>query len=315
MCLKLELQAQNGAWIAIPRTFLLLAYLDTCDNLPDYAVALQGINEISNITKSGLWTHFDLSAGNTTFQASIYRKRLIIYRILGKDPKDLKKTISEGLDFTSEARIIANTISSKLCGKCLSAIRTYSLIDCGDIKKPFFPAKKTSKHLSWIDDGLSTFYVRVYDSKRIKLGLVRVSRHLCVTYGLSEDMLQDLCNIIYEEFLYKDTEVDANMVFKLFDALGDYVLPMELNLYIQKIFYALAIFAALFAVSQNLTNDLFSLAAASPNAQPPYVMLFRGQEYEIGLAALAWLKALLSITFVIFLWAIVRQMVAKIVFR
>lgn len=250
----------DNIWSATLTDINVLAYMNTTENLPDYSDQISNIKDAQNIRKQGLWTWFNFARDGIVYNLAVYRKRLVINLNMPIGDTDKLLSLSEmielGLEKVQIMRIICTEIASTICRKALIDVRTFPLLSCEKFRLRKSKERFSTKEPKWIDDGLSTFYVRVYDSKKNRIGYIRVSRHLAICFSLSRRMKQDIVNLIHECFLYKPGEVYADQVFSLFDSLGKYVLPLEFNLFIQKAFYKLAIFGIVAALLISLTQAI-----------------------------------------------------------
>src|SRR5438552_6879167 len=52
----------------------------------------------------------------------------------------------------------------------------------------------------WQSDGITSFYMRLYDSSKGQPGFVRVSHHVVLCAGIGGRLLQDIVNLVYEKF-------------------------------------------------------------------------------------------------------------------
>lgn len=305
--------AEDLSWRARVTTYILLAHFQTAEDLPDYSARLQRMAFISEINDSGLWTLFKVYHPLIKCRGALYRKRLILY--FDADPYailSLQSIIENGLSLSEVFEKLAQLIGKELCGESLHSIKSYALVHCRSLKTATRMFRRRTP--SWLDDGLTTFYARVHDSQHGRVGYIRISRHLGVTFGLGENLFQDLVNIIYEQFLYHGTEVEAKMVFALFDALGDYVLPMELNLYLQKVFYGLGLFAAFISITLAYFGELGSLVVTQAGSQGQVIEVGTWK-FELSSVALSFVKYVLSIFLVVSIWLLVRRIVFAITFR
>jgi|GEM_PF-2370586 len=301
-------RASNRSWRFRVGELSLLCNLETSDNLGEYSSNLSSA-DITEISHDGVWTFFVIPHKEQIIRGALYRKRLILTVNSPHSTDSLGAAIEWALPAIRKLEEQAEALAHLLCGASLRAVRRYPVILTGPMKSSLF----SSKFDRWIDDGMTSFYVRVYDSTASKLGYVRVSRHLAVFVGLSEKMTQDAMNLIYERFLYRDGPIDSKAVFLFFDALNQYVLPLEVNLYIQKIFYALAIFAAIASAMVPLFGKLWDQLAS--NAWDLGVQI-PGLSKAFTLSVLSPVLEALTLAIVLIeTWAIVRGFLKRIEFR
>ena len=246
----------NKVWRFKAQALVLLCNIKTSENLVNHRDVLGAIEGVSSIHHEGAWSFFKIMFNEQKYNCAIYRKRLLVY----VDKSSLNNTtlsnaIAHALEISSALKKVADHISKDIYAASFVSLTTYPIVLTGPLIEKNEPSSGDIP--DWIDDGLTTFHTRVYDSTVARMGYVRVSRHITFLIGLSDKMNQDIINLLYEEFLYRDTEPDAKAVFQLFDSITDYVLPLEVNLYLQKIFYALAVFAAIATALTPIFNKLW----------------------------------------------------------
>jgi hypothetical protein len=133
---------------------------------------------------------------------------------------------------------------------------SHLVVNCDRLSLRKVHRTESIKVPNWIDDGMTTFSLRVFDSRNNKVGRIRISRHLTMTYGLSDELVIDINNLIYEKILYSPEETSASDIFSLLQSLGSYVLPAETNLYTQLIALRLATFGVLIGVLFSITGPI-----------------------------------------------------------
>jgi len=247
----------TGTWLSKPKTINLICNIITPENLIDATDFTPQSGNITNCTKQGSWLAFDYILRNALFRVFVYRKKIIIQSnkltlpsLQDSKEQPLERIIKIALHIQDIKKEVAIAVTREVYPGINFELKAHLVVICDSIKR-----QKINNELSgWIDDGMTTFFTRVYDSYSSSFGYFRVSRHLSMSFNISDQLNQDFINIIYENFLYKDAIVKED-VFEIFDSLSRYVLPTEVNLYIQKIFYFLAIFAVASSVFISLISE------------------------------------------------------------
>lgn len=261
-------------WNARPEELTLLVYMNVSDNRPDYSDRLSDLENVvkSSIRKQGCWTRFSIMLDNEVIEGAIFLKRMVL-SVRPSGPDYSRIPLSALLNWMILKRDFLIQLAQQLCKQLaresLIEVRSFPVTWCdrlhiGDKKiGPWQQVSGLKNHktqLGWLDDGQTTFYMRAYDSMTETLGFIRISRHFGVFYGLSGELKQDVVNLIYEIFLYVKHPISAREVFALLDALGKYVLPSNLSIFLHHIAVKLAIFAIaatiLISVFQEVKNLL-----------------------------------------------------------
>jgi len=166
---------------------------------------------------------------------SLFVRRLVV-SLADVDAKcfNLSSALQYGLEKRTFLEDAAMFIIEKLGGDAESS-RTYLIMNCDELEPK--RTRQVERHVApgWLDDGMTTFALRVFDSRRNKLGIIRVSRHLTITYGLAHELITDLNNLIYEKILYATWPTGSDEIFSLLGALSEYVLPTEVSLYTHRV--------------------------------------------------------------------------------
>jgi hypothetical protein len=159
---------------------------------------------------------------------------------------------------------------------------------------------------TWIDESITTFTARAYDSRTGGFATVRVSRHLTVAVGISDPLMHDIVNHISETFLYKvESDITPEDVFRLFERLEQYALPLELELTVQRLFLLLAVATAL----TSLFSTFLILSMTSDRSIDGFQGLWDLIWSRIGLVSLAGAAGLVLV--LVFAWRIARAITAR----
>jgi hypothetical protein len=160
------------------------------------------------------------------------------------------QSLNHSLEFASKNRALLDRAVKAVVegvGGHAAGGRTYLVMNCAAIDRK--PSTKGADFApGWLDDGMTTFSLRAFDSRKNRVGTIRVSRHLTITYGLTDGLITDLNNLIYERILYGSWPTGSAEVFALLGALGDYVLPTEVSLYTHRVAQRLATFGVLVGI-------------------------------------------------------------------
>ncbi|WP_427928549.1 hypothetical protein [Agrobacterium cavarae] len=289
-------KGNDGGWIAEVKEVVVLGYINTNANLPDYRETFKAWDLLSDIRPVGAWL-----AGNVQTKAGpavvhLYRKRIVVVFGQTCGRVDLSQTLTLGLETSEEARKLFDQFKV-LIGTDVLEIRSHPVVRSGKLrKKDMFSGGRNT--YEYINDGLTSFYTRIYDSDIGEVAIVRISRHITVVYGLGGTLMQDIINLIYDDLLYSE-KIEASNVFDLYDSMNKYILPLEINLFVQKLFYGLALFAA------------FSTAFVTFLTDSIGVINVGGVEPGFDLAKLvsAGGKALVTFCGLICLWIIIRRII------
>jgi hypothetical protein len=164
--------------------------------------------------------------------------------------------------------------------------------------------RSASGRLSWLDPTSTTFGVRVYDSETGSTGYIRVSRHLTVAINVSDTLLRDLVNYVYEDFCSSDEPVCADDVFKLFERLERFSLPLELELSIQRLLLFFAIVSTVAAIGASFLVLLFR------DSPPTSWQDFFGRSWS-GEGLVVLVIMLVSVGVVVVGWKVARPVIRK----
>jgi hypothetical protein len=110
------------------------------------------------------------------------------------------------------------------------------------------------REVGWLDDGVTTHYYRIFDSYNNKIGFIRISKWLTISYGLNDNINRELVNLIYEKILHgmrKRGESDVSMgedEISLLDGLSRFTVPTELNLFVQGLALRVAVFLTIIGI-------------------------------------------------------------------
>ena len=222
--------------------------------------------------KVGSWTVYRASDG-TVF--AIYQKRLIIafdvhlqQRVTTRQLLDHFRTSLPEMD-KLRAQI------REALGEDVTTIYAFPLL-CAKTHTTTHIDKACSqiaRSWSWLDEGITTFLYRVFDSKTNRVGYVRVSRHQILCAGLSDHIVQDVVNLTYEKFLYKMEEkgeesLSVEDVQSFLDGLSKYTIPTELNVSMSQLNIKMLIFVSF------VTTSVAILSAYVFQERPTFPIVF-----------------------------------------
>lgn len=204
-------------------------------DLPEYKFHI----DVTEYERSGPWRVSQIKIGTRTFIIYLYRKRAIIS---WEVPKEQKKKLSKIDD-------LIRFYLSELATDMRAALQKG--VDADNVTWRCMPLLATDLTMDrinrqqWQSDGVTSFQMRLYDSSKQRAGFVRISRHLVLCAGIGPRLQQDIVNLIYEKLLYY-SPIDTERVFSFIDGLSRYVLPSELNIFLQG---AVARLTVVFSVS------------------------------------------------------------------
>lgn len=238
---------QAKSWSSrIHHISLLCQVIDKSNDRPDYSKIFDDSPLFTKLAPENetIWRNYTYSSNGGEYILSVFIRKIVITKIF-----DDTETLL--LDRTLNIAIHERNLMSQIVKEIkqlisVEDIRSYLVVNCGDITK--HRRKKESLAPDWIGDGLTTFYLRAFDSRKTKSGIIRVSRHLTILYGLTDDLVIDVKNLIYEKILYSNQHATSKEVFDLLSALGNYVLPTEVSLYTHRVASKLAAFAVIVSV-------------------------------------------------------------------
>ncbi len=194
---------------------------------------------------------------------AFYRKKILIFYDIPLDGyTDTDDIIRNFLENREGALRIVDKLKT-LLGENIIDIFFYPAIFIKDFKVEEITGVSTKLILrnepTWIDDGVTTFFYRIFDSTLRRIGYIRISRHLVICYGLSDPIIREVINLVYEKFLYRMPDVRqiaAEQVFDLLDGLNRYTVPTELNVFLQDMGIRLAVYLTFAAVVISIAQDL-----------------------------------------------------------
>jgi len=247
------------------------------------------------INDSGPWKVYSMDTLGVL--VSIYRKRLLLLYPLetGQDYLDTDIIIREFLKSRDEKLVALNQFNL-LFGDAIRGISRYPVLFINDfrvVQKPRKHSQSFINRITWLDNGVTTFFYRIFDSSALQISYLRVSRHLVVCYGLSDNVIYDLVNLVYEKFLYTPRlgDVSTDDVFNLLDGLNRYTVPTELNLFLQDVGLRLAIYLTIVAILISLAQMIASGISLPYLQFLPYVT-------TVILAVVVW-KVLARLSFLV----------------
>lgn len=277
----------SRVWSSSVRSINLLCQVDHSADRPSFGEvlsALPGFNQIGQ--RDGAWKFFKMDFDGGHISVAVFVKRMIL---------SIKPSTAEAIDL-SDLLSMALADRERLRGAlsqiltCIGAkhdsTRSYLMIDCDNVSGSAARSGSTEMP-EWVGDGMTTFALRAFDSRNNTAGIIRVSRHMTISYGLAPDLVADLNNLIFEKILYGGWPTSSKEVFDLLDALGSYVLPTEVSLYTHRIASKLAAFAVvvgvLFSVVSFLQDKIVD-GAGIYNSAPMLVGLYVIFAFISGLA-------------------------------
>jgi hypothetical protein len=241
----------SAGWSAAVNDLSLLCQIAHPDDRPqltsELATATMDDLEVRPRGESA-WTHFEFSQDGVKMRGALFVRRLIISLV---DVPDGSLNLSRALDFALTNRPLLERAARALVGALggdAQASRCYPVLNCGAMNRRRPDRLGDRPAPGWLDDGMTTFALRAFDSRKNRVGTIRVSRHLTITYGLTDGLITDLNNLVYEQILYGDWPTGSKEVFSLLGALGEYVLPTEVSLYTHRVAQRLAAFGVLVGV-------------------------------------------------------------------
>lgn len=254
----------KGLWMSHAQGISLLCQIFSQEDRPSFVDKLASIEgvEIKPSSRS-VWTYFSINKDGREISGALYIRRLILFVPASFD-KDIP--LSELLVWALETKnflsTLATNIAGYLCANSDSRVTYFSVVHCDAINRRW-PASTSyiSGLPAWIDDGASTFNLRAFDSRNNQYGIIRVSRHLMVLYGITPGLTTDIINLAFENLLYSKWPITKDEVFAFLDALGKYVLPTEVSLFTHRFASRLAAFAV-------VVGGLFSLFSSILGALP-----------------------------------------------
>lgn len=227
-----------SAWHIGPKSVNLICLAITspgAPDLPEYDFHI----DITESGRSGPWRVSQIEIDKRVFNVYLYRKRVIISWEI---PKQQRKQLTQIDDFI-------RFYLSELASDMRAALQ--KSVDANDVTWRYMPLLMADLTISridrqpWQSDGVTSFQMRLYDSSAQRAGFVRISRHVILCAGIGPRLQQDIVNLTYEKLLYYPS-IDTERVFSFIDGLSRYVLPTELNIFLQG---AIARLTMVFSVS------------------------------------------------------------------
>ncbi len=258
----------SNRWTGTIKEACLLTQISVSDDRPDYSTRVAGIEGVNSVHQTGAWTKFIFTHYQNQYNVALFCKRMIISKHeegISLSEKSLSKILETGLSLKPHLENVANILAKALAQDSFKHLHSYLILWCDQPSHRCMSFRMCFHKINrvpssgWIDDGMTTFYVKAYDSRSNRLGYIRISRHLGICYSLSERLQQEISNLIFETFFYESGPITADKVFSLFNALSRYVLPTELNLFLQQIFLKLATFAIVAGLFINFFNKSLEL--------------------------------------------------------
>jgi hypothetical protein len=204
-------------------------------DLPEYNFQI----DATEYNRSGPWRVSQIEVGTQIFSIYLYRKRAIISWEI---PKQQKKKLSKIDDLI---RFYLSDLAADMHNALQKGVEADAVTwHCMPLLVTDLTIDRT-KRQQWQSDGVTSFQMRLYDSSVQRAGFVRISRHVILCAGIGPRLQQDIVNLIYEKLLYYPL-IDTERVFSFIDGLSRYVLPTELNIFLQG---AVARLSVVFSVS------------------------------------------------------------------
>jgi hypothetical protein len=241
----------SAGWSATINDVSLLCQITHPDDRPELTSALQDatVDGFEFWPADGsAWTRFEFRKNGVRMHGSLFVRRLVVSLV---DVPVERQSLSNSLEFALSSKALLQSAARALIealGGDAQASRSYLILNCGPLHRGTTARTDGKSAPGWLDDGMTTFSLRAFDSRRNRVGVIRVSRHLTMTFGLTNGLITDLNNLVYEQILYGSWPTGSNEVFSLLGALGDYVLPTEVSLYTHRVAQRLAAFGVLVGV-------------------------------------------------------------------
>lgn len=213
-------------------------------DLPEYNFRA----ELGPVERSGPWRVCRVAQGHWHFSVFLYRKRAIVSWEI--DATERRQFGRDNLADSSAIDHFVRFYLSDLKDDMLAVLQT--AIDAESVRWRTMPLlvadlKMTRSHKQlWQSDGITSFYMRLYDSSKGRPGFVRVSHHVVLCAGIGGRLQQDIVNLVYEKFLYAP-EVNRECEADFLDGLARYVVPAELNIFLQEAIARLTLIALITA--------------------------------------------------------------------
>ena len=219
-------------------------------NLPEFNFS----ENIEKITEDIPWRVAHVQRNGRNYSVYLYRKRAVIswepdkgyYNRLSQIDDFIRFYLSE---LATDMHTCLNTsieVGPEISWNTIPLLLGDLIID-RSVKQP------------WLSDGTTSFYMRVFDHTKGKVGFIRASRHLVMGIGIGPRLKQEVVNLVYEKFLYH-SKIKGEHVFDFLEGLARYTLPTEINLFVQEVTSRLTLFltviASLLAVAQIFADNL-----------------------------------------------------------
>lgn len=191
----------------------------------------------------GAWHVFRYHYNGKAFTLSFYRYRLIIFY----DPR-VKSSVETDI-------FIRNTFLPIFSSDIVAILAKVKGIVSDSVEEIFSygiilaPKYKLVEHTptelrglsvpNWLDDGVTTYYYRIFDSSKACAGFIRISKWVTISYGLSDAINRELVNLVYEKVLHSMRRRSSQGAvmgvddFSLLDGLARFTVPTELSLFLQ----------------------------------------------------------------------------------
>jgi hypothetical protein len=277
----------SKVWSAKVRSLNLLCQIDHDSDRPSFGEVLSALPGFTQTgQRDGAWKFFRMDFDGGEISVAVFVKRMILsVKPASKGAIDLSDLLNLALTSRDRLRSALSKILNAI-GARHDSTRSYLMIDCDNVINSA-SRSRSSEMPEWVGDGMTTFALRAFDSRNNTAGIIRVSRHMTISYGLAPDLVADLNNLIFEKILYGGWPTSAKEVFELLDALGSYVLPTEVSLYTHRIASKLAAFAVvvgvLFSVVSFLQDKIVD-GSGFYNSVPLLVALYVVFAFISGLA-------------------------------
>lgn len=245
----------NLAWKAELKNISLLCQINGGDDRPQFTEEILAMPQVESKEDDGsVWRRFLIRAEGLEIEGAVFVRKIVLTVATHEADVALRDLLPRLLEMRTKLSRVAASIGQEIDEEV--EIRSYLIANCGKINEEKSKATPGVTYPRWINDGLSTFSLRAFDSRRNRAGIIRISRHLTITYGITDELTVDIVGLVYEKFLYATDNVTSVEVFSLLDALGDYVLPTEVSLYTHRIATKLASFAVVLGTMLGLANVL-----------------------------------------------------------
>lgn len=231
-------------WRSNLKELSLLCQIMDKSERPDFLGKFIECSGVSSLgaSEGASWSYFDLKLGSRTFHCALFVRKLIItFTDVPSGTLSLSETLKFSLEIKKDLLLALQHLVDGLDIEVET--RSYLVVGCDSLQTSKMKSTTLGASPDWVGDGLTTFALRAFDSRRNRSGVIRISRHLTICYGLTDELTTDVNNLIYEKILYGGWPTSADDIFGLMDALGKYVLPTELSLYTHRIASKLATYA------------------------------------------------------------------------